>query len=919
MPNIYRSLRFFSISAVVISLLFTQVQAASDPFDLNVEVPYEMFKLDNGLTVIVHEDHKAPIVAVNIWYHVGSKNEIRGKTGFAHLFEHLMFNGSENYDDDYFRATEKIGATTLNGTTNWDRTNYFQNVPKNALDTILWLESDRMGHLLGAVTQEKLDEQRGVVQNEKRQRENSPYGRAGEIQYSSIYPYTHPYSWTTIGSMDDLNAATLDDVHAWFKKYYGANNTVLVIAGDVELEDIKQKVEYYFGEIEPGPPLTKHDTWVAKLTGTQKQVSYDRVSQTMLLKSWNIEGNSSIDTNYLDMLASVLSSGKSSRLYKRLAYDEQLVSSVSAYTSTGEIAGTFEVTAMINPGVDEALVSDIIDQELRKILKSGPTKKEVERVKIQTISGFVRGIEKIGGFGGKSDLLASNYIYTGDPAHYQKELNWIKNANRKDLQNAGVKWLSDGMYQLAIRPFPKLAAKQSEVDRSELPAPGAQVETRFDRFERAELGNGLKVIVANRPTIPVVNFQLSLDAGYASDQFSQPGVAKFAMNMLDEGTKSRDALDISDELILLGAGVGSGSNLDTSFVSLSTLKTTIDDSLKVFADVILNPSFPDTELERLRTQQLTAIQSEQVSPQSMGLRVFPKLIYGENHAYSNPLTGSGTLDSVSKITLQELQNFHNTWFKPNHATMIVVGDTTMSEVLPKLERHFASWKPGNTPTKNISEVKRPDSTKIYLVDKPDSPQSFMFAGQVATPKANPDELAIEAMNDILGGMSTSRINMNLREDKHWSYGAYTGLASARGQRTFYMMTSVQTDKTSESIQEVMKEFDAYITGAPATADELDKVIKNNSLTLSGKWETAGSVMGSISQIVQYGLNDNWFNDYAANVSKITMDDVNTQAKKIIDPNALVWIVVGDRKLIEPKLNALGYGPVVLIDADGNRL
>ncbi|MFT4714142.1 MAG: zinc protease [Candidatus Azotimanducaceae bacterium] len=919
MQDIFGILRTLSFTTVLATVFALPVQAAKDPFDLDVDVPFEMFKLDNGLTVIVHEDHKAPIVAVNIWYHVGSKNEVRGKTGFAHLFEHLMFNGSENYDDDYFRATEKIGATTLNGTTSWDRTNYFQNVPKNALDTILWLESDRMGHLLGAITQEKLDEQRGVVQNEKRQRQNSPYGGASETQYSSIYPYNHPYSWTTIGSMDDLNAANLDDVHAWFKKYYGANNTVLVIAGDVELEDIKQKVEHYFGEIEPGPPLTKHDSWVAKLTGTQKQISYDRVSQTMLLKSWNIEGNSTKDTNYLDMLASVLSSGKSSRLYKKLAYDQQLVSSVNAYTSTGEIAGTFEVTAMINPGVDEALVSEIIEQEISDILKRGPTRKEVERVKIQRISGFVRGLEKIGGFGGKSDLLASNYIYTGDPAHYKTELEWIKNADRKDLQRAGKKWLSDGMYQLEIRPFPKLEAKKSEVDRTELPQPGEQVATSFDDFERAELSNGLKVIVATRSTIPVVDFQLSLDAGYASDQFSRPGVAKFAMNMLDEGTESRDALGISDELILLGASVGSGSNLDTSFVSLSTLKTTIDDSLKVFADVILNPAFPASELERLRTQQLTAIQSEQVSPRSMGLRVFPKLIYGENHAYSNPLTGSGTLDSVSKISLAELNKFHATWFKPNHATLIVVGDTTMSEILPKLERLFANWQAGETPTKNISEVERPKATQIYLVDRPDSPQSFLFACQVTTPKANPDELAIEAMNDILGGMSTSRINMNLREDKHWSYGAFTGIASARGQRTFYMLTSVQTDKTSESVQEVMQEFTSYITENPATADELDKVTKNNSLTLSGKWETAGSVMGTISQIVQYGLDDNWFNDYAANVSKVTQDEVHAQANKIIDPEALVWIVVGDRKVIEPGLNKLGFGPAIIIDADGNRL
>ena len=901
-------------------LLSTVLPAnAADPFDLDVDIPHQLFKLDNGLTVIVHEDHKAPIVAVNLWYHVGSKNEVKGKTGFAHLFEHLMFNGSENYNDDYFRATEKIGATNLNGTTNWDRTNYFQNVPTSALDTILWLESDRMGHLLGAITQEKLDEQRGVVQNEKRQGENQPYGRAAEIQYSSIYPPNHPYSWTTIGSMDDLNAADLEDVKAWFKQYYGAANTTLVIAGDVVTADVMKKVEHYFGPIEAGPPLTKQTQWVAKLTGTHKQVSYDRVPQTMLMKSWNIEGNHSTDTNYLDMVAAVLSSGKSSRLYKRLAYDEQLVSSVSAYTSAGEIAGTFEITAMITPGVDEALVDRIIEEELAKFLKDGPTKKELERIKIETISGFVRGMEKIGGFGGKSDILASNYTYTGDPTFYQKELAQIKAARANDLQQAARRWLSDGLYQLEIRPFPKFVTSEDTVDRSKVPEPGQPPLAKLDDFQRAELSNGLKVIVATRSTIPVVNLQLSLDAGYASDQFSSPGVAKLAMNMLDEGTRSRDALQINEQLALLGASISSGSNLDTSFVSLSTLKTTIDAALPIFADVILNPSFPAAELERLRTQQLTGIKAEQVSPQSMGLRVFPQLIYGEGHAYSHPLTGSGTLDSVAGIDLAALKDFHKTWFKPNHGTIIVAGDITMAEILPRLEKQFANWQAGDTPTKNIGKVGKQASTRIYLVDRPDSSQSFLFASQIATPKANPDEIATEVMNDIIGGMSTSRINMNLREDKHWSYGAYTGLVSARGQRPFYMLTSVQTDKTSESIAEVMQELRAYISNAPATAEELHKTVTNNTLSLSGTWESAGAVLGSISQIVQYGLPDDYFATYATEMAALELGEVQRIAAKLIDPDALVWVVVGDRSKIADGLNQLGYGEVILIDADGNRL
>ena len=893
--------------------------AAEDPFDLNVDIPHTLFKLDNGLTVIVHEDKKAPIVAVNVWYHVGSKDEVRGKTGFAHLFEHLMFNGSENFDDDYFQATERLGATTINGTTNKDRTNYFQNVPRNALDSILWLESDRMGNLLGAITQEKLDEQREVVKNEKRQRENSPYGRGAEIQYSSIYPYEHPYSWTTIGSMEDLEAATVEDVHAWFKQYYGANNTVLVIAGDVDTDEVKKKVEHYFGSVDSGPPLTKHESWVNKLTGTHKEVSYDRVSETMLMKSWNIEGNSTRDTTYLDLAAAVLSSGKSSRLYKRLVYDEQFVSSVSAYTSAGEIAGTFEISATINPGVSEQRVDDIISEELAKFLAKGPTSEELERVKIQTISGFVRGMESIGGFGGKSDILASNFIYTGDPNHYKLELDWIKNAERNQLRDVARKWLSDGLYQLAIRPFPKLQSAATDVDRSAMPEPGAAPEVGFEKYDTAELTNGMKVIVANRSAVPVVRMLLSIDAGYASDQFAAPGVARLAMNMLDEGTKKRSSLEISEELSLLGASLGAGSNLDTSTVSFSALTTTLEDSLDIFSDVVLNPAFPPNEMDRLKIQQINAIKREQFSPGGMALRIFPRLVYGEGHAYSNPFSGAGTLDSVASIQVSDLTKFHSTWFKPNNATMIVVGDITMAEALPLLEDKFSAWKKGEVPTKNVSSVTRAGAPQIYLIDRPGSVQSTIIGGHVTTPKANPIEIATMLMNDVLGGSSTSRVNMNLREDKGWSYGAGTGIFNARGPRFFYASTSVQSDKTAASVREMMKEFEAFISDTPITAEELSKAKQNNTLSLPGQWETGGAVLGSLSQIVQYDLAPDYFDTFADTIRSVSLEQAEAAAQQVLHPSSLVWVVVGDKAIVQENLDELGFGKAILIDSEGNRL
>ncbi|MDO8549470.1 MAG: pitrilysin family protein, partial [Ignavibacteria bacterium] len=414
----------------------------------DINIPYQKFVLNNGLTLIVHEDHKAPIVAVNVWYHVGSKNEKQGKTGFAHLFEHLMFNGSENFDDDYFQALERVGATDLNGTTNNDRTNYFQNVPTSAFDLALWMESDRMGHFLGAVTQEKLDEQRGVVQNEKRLGENEPYALSEELITNNTYPKGHPYSWTTIGSMEDLNAASLDDIHEWFKTYYGAANAVLVIAGDINTQEIKEKIEKYFGDIPAGPPVTKHEVWIAPMEETKRQVAQDRVPQLRIYKVWNIPEWGSKELSNLDLVSDVLASGKTSRLYKRLVYDEQIATDVWCYYSGGEIGSQFQIVATAKPGEDLGKIENAIDEELGKFLKEGPTQDELNRIKTQHLAGFIRGIERIGGFGGKSDILAQSEVYGGSPDYYKKNLQFVEDAKTSDLKEAANKWLTKGAYIL---------------------------------------------------------------------------------------------------------------------------------------------------------------------------------------------------------------------------------------------------------------------------------------------------------------------------------------------------------------------------------------------------------------------------------------------------------------------------------------
>jgi zinc protease len=884
-----------------------------------LEIPFHRFVLPNGLTLIVHEDHKAPIVAVNVWYHVGSKNERPGRTGFAHLFEHLMFNGTENFDKDFFGPLEQAGATDMNGTTNEDRTNYFENVPTNALDLVLWMESDRMGHLTGAISQPKLDEQRGVVQNEKRQGENEPYGKVWDFLTPKLYPPNHPYSWMTIGSMEDLDSARLPDVKDWFATYYGAANAVVVVAGDIDVQTAKQKVEQYFGDIPGGPPVARQQAWIAKRTGSQRGVMQDRVPQARVYKVWNVPGWGTPEADYLSLLSDVLSSGKSSRLYKRLVYDDQTATDVSAYVDMREIGGLFVVEATARPGVDLARVEKAVDEELRRLLTGGATAAELSRVKTQYRAGFIRGVERIGGFGGKSDVLAQGEVFAGRPDFYKVRLNRVRQATITQLSSAARQWLTDGVYTLEVRPYPQFQTASAGADRSKLPAPGTPPEAKFPELERATLSNGLKVVLARRPSIPQVRFDLVLDAGFAADKSAIPGTASMTLAMMDEGTTRRNAIQISDELAQLGANLSTGSRLDVSSVSLEALKENLDPSLAVYADVVLHPSFPRQDFERLKKQRLAQIQQEKADPVGLALRVFPGLLYGEGHAYANPWTGSGTEESTSRLKREDLIRFHDTWFKPNHATMVVVGSTTMEEIRPRLERLFAGWKPGDVPAKSIATVEQQPRPVVYLMDRPGSLQSVIIAGNLAPPKANPNEVAIQTMNGVLGSDFSSRVNMNLREDKHWAYGAYTFFRDARGQRPFIAYAPVQTDKTKEAVVELDKELRGIVKDRPIEPAELSRAQASLTLTLPGSWETMGALSGAITDLLSYGLDDRYYDTFAQKVRSQTVQSLTRVAADVVHPDQLIWVVVGDRSKIEPGIRDLKLGEIRLIDSNGKPL
>jgi zinc protease len=896
--------------------------AAQAPREFHIELPdisYRKFVLANGLTLLVHEDHKAPIVAVNTWYHVGSKNEKPGKTGFAHLFEHLMFSGSEHFDHTYINEMLRIGATDLNGTTNVDRTNYFEDVPTSMLDLALFAESDRMGHLLPVLDQKKLDLQRGVVQNEKRQGENQPYGVTRQLLTENVYPAGHPYSWTTIGSMEDLNAASMQDVQEWFKTHYGPNNVVLVLAGDITPEDALHKVEKYYGDIPPGPPLAKQTVWIPKHTGTHRQIVQDRVPQARLYRVWNIPQAYSAEDPAFDLIAQLLGGGNTSRLYKRLVYNDQIATSATAAASTEEIAGRFDIVVTVAPGGDLAIVEKTADAELQRFLKDGPTAAELRSAKTAILGDFIRGTERIGGFGGKSDVLARCMTFTGDPDCYKRYLQGIEAATPASLVKTANAWLADGDYVLEVRPYPSDYATTTPLDRSHPPAEGRAEDWKLPPMQRATLANGLRVVLVERHTVPIVDFSMLINSGFAADPAGRPGTESFALRMLEEGTATRNSLRVGEELEALNAKFTTTSNLDGASVNLSVLRATLPQGLEIYADLLLHPAFAAQEFERVRKDRLAAIRREKVTPVSMALRVVPRLLYGAGHAYAAPFSGLGTESALQSLTREDLANFHRTWFKPNNAELLIVGDTTLAEILPQLERLFAGWQSGEVPTKQIAQVAGAVRPEIYLMDRPGAQQSVIVGAQLVPPRNDPDALALEEINDVFGGTFSSRANMNLREDKHWSYGVSTRIIAAVGQRPMLSIAPVQSDKTRDALREMASEYRGIAGGRPISAAELEDAQANETLALPGSFETSQEVAGKMATLIEYRLPEDYYETLIQRTLAITPDQVNPLAERLITPDRQIWIVVGDQSKIESGIRELNLGEVHKIDADGNAL
>lgn len=872
----------------------------------DIAIPYDKFTLSNGLRVIVHTDRKAPIVNVNIWYHVGSKNEPAGKTGFAHLFEHLMFNGSENYDGEYFKPFDDVGATGMNGTTWFDRTNYYETVPTPALEMALWMESDRMGHLLGAITQEKLDEQRSVVQNEKRQGDNRPYGMVEYSQLEGLYPVGHPYRHSTIGSMADLDAASLDDVHSWFKQYYGASNSVLVLSGDIDAATAKPMVEKYFGDVESGPALNAIKSWVPSLANSVFEEMQSDVPQQRIYRSWSVPARSSQDLVTLDLVSMILGSGKNSRLYKRLVAEDALLTTVSANVQAFELTSVFEIQATLANDADAKKVEAVIEEVIADFMKNGPTADELSRVVTRNLAYEIRSLE---GVGAKAAKLATGELYAGDPIFFKTQMNWMSDATPTSVKSAAARWLDKGFYQLTVTPYGGQKTIETTADRSKLPEVTTLPELVFPAITEGKLSNGIRVVLAERHTVPQVQINMQFKAGTSADTADTPGAALFTMGMLDEGTVSRSASEITDEAEALGAQIFAGADGDMSNASLNALTANLDASLALFADIVQNPSFDAKEMDRVRKARLAAIAQNNARPISGALNVIFPALYGEGHAYAQPNRGAGTEESVASMTAAQLREYYQNWIRADNATIFISGDTTLDTIIPALEASFGTWRAPSTPipTKNIGASTASKGARVILVDKPGAPQSLILAGHLVSATNDKNFLVFDAANDIFGGQFTARINMNLREDKGWSYGAQTFTIGALGKRPWLIYAPVQTDKTKESLQEIVREVAEFLSTNPAKPEEMDAIVKSNTRSLPGRYETARAVLNSMVMNNKYGRRLDYATTLKAQYDAMTLDAINAEAKVQIKPDEIVWVIVGDVAKIEEGVKSLGLG------------
>jgi zinc protease len=930
-----------TILTVAVAALFVvavpRAQAPATPASDVPPIAFEKYTLPNGLEVILSEDHRLPLTAVNLWYHVGPANEVRGRTGFAHLFEHMMFQGSKHVpSDQHFKILEGAGASLINGTTDFDRTNYFETVPSNQLELALWMESDRMGYLLDKVDRTAFDNQKDVVRNERREGENQPYNMAEEAMFHQLFPPTHPYYASVIGSHADIQAAQLDDVKAFFKQYYTPNNASLAIVGDIDKDATKKLVEKYFGPLKRGPEVPPITVTTPPIERERRQVVPDKVELPRVYEAWITSPIFKPGDADADVAATILGGGRSSRLYKRLVYEQQIAQSVAVQQYSLLLGSVFNVEVTARPGHTTEEIERAIDAELEAFRRDGPQPEEVERARNSIETGLVQGLESLGGFGGVADRLNMYNHFLEDPGYLPRDV-----ARYRDVTPASVKAFANSQLTRNARvvihavpgtqdlgtPVPTPAAVPSTPGegaestnpdaewRNQQPKAGAARTFKLPAPQMYKLANGLAVYYTARPNMPIVSARLVIRSGSDQNPLDRPGLAGFTAALLTEGTATRSALQVADEAAQLGTALTTSSSMDAMSASVTALTRNFPAALNLLSDVILHPAFPAEEVERQRKSRLASLTNQRANPSIVATNVMNAAIFGPKHPYG--YSELGTRDSVEKINRDDMSAFWKKHALANNAALIVAGSIPLAELKPLVEKSFGGWKAGTLPVRRTA-VPTPTTAKLIVVDMGASAQSQVRTAAIGAARSTPDFPRMQVLNEVVGGLFSSRINMNLREEHGYTYGAFSTFVYRKQPGPFFIGSGIRTDVTGPAVGEIMKELKKLVEKG-ITQLELELGRDSIVRSLPADFETSARAAGALSNIYLYDLGTQYYAQLPAALQTVNTESVLGAARKYLAPARMTLVVVGDRATIEPELRKLNIGPIEFRDAEGKKI
>jgi zinc protease len=918
---------------------FSTQQSGASSGTTAPEIKFQKYTLKNGLDVILYEDHRLPLVAVNLWYHVGPANERAGRTGFAHLFEHMMFEGSQHVGKAHFKYLEAAGANDINGTTEFDRTNYFETLPSNQLELALWLESDRMGYLLQKLDREKLANQRDVVRNERRQSvEGQPYGLVEEGLFHQLFPKGHPYYADVIGSHQDVEAARLNDVREFFRQYYSPNNASLAITGDIDPAKTKELVEKYFGTIPSGPAVPKITATTPAITAERRITVTDQVELPRIYMGWLMPPIFKPGDAEANLLAQLLGGGKSSRLYKSLVYEKQIAQDVNVQNQSLMLGSVFELQVTAKPGVKLEDLEKAIDEELVKLAKDGPTQAELDRARTVIESGIIGGLERLGGFGGVADRLNSYNHYLHDPGYLPKDIDRYNKATIADLKRVASSMLNQneravvyGVPGKKVIDDPARTKTEEEQEaketatvsnimpeegwRAKAPEPATASKLSLPAATSFKLSNGLTVFLVEQHKLPVVSAQLFVGSGSDSNPPHEPGLSSFTAAMLPEGTERRSSSQVADDAAQIGTAVQTDSRVDYSTATVRVLKQHTGSALDLLSDCVLHPKFDPAEIDRVRKRRQAEILQLQDEPFQVAYGVFNKVVYGPDHPYGYRQVG--TEESNKVISREEMMNLWKQIYTPGNSALVLAGDLSASEARSLAEKYFGGWQ-GAASKHEPPTVDVKTERNIYIVDKPGAPQTFVIVGGLGVPRSTPDYVPLEVMNNALGGLFSSRINMNLREEHGYTYGGFSFFVYRRAPGAFLAGGAIRTDVTAPAVSEVLKELD-HIRTAAVSVDELKLAKGSFSLSLAGLFETSEQTAATIGNLFTYDLSADYYQKLPAQIEAVTDTEVQRVAEKYIDPGTSVVVLAGDRAKIEPELKKLSIGTIEVRDFEGNRV